>query len=215
MSPENVGPPTAPAPRPGETLVADIVFEGLKVVRRGQLPKLGARPGEPYDPQVVEEDVKKLMKSRKFIDVSPKIQNTPQGVLVIYQVVERHIIQYIKMVGNQGVLTSTLIGKTDLKVGDGMDPYSIKEARDKLEVYYQEHGWDRARVTIIEGNKPGDRGAIFLIDEGRAQRVWYTKFMGNTIATGSRLRTQIDSKPPILSLFKSYVYRQTIHEDAH
>ena len=213
MSPENVGPPTAPAPRPGETLVADIVFEGLKVVRRGSLPKLGTRAGEPYDPQVVEEDVKKLMKSRKFIDVSPKIQNTPQGVLVIYQVVERPIIQDIQMVGNQGVLTSTLIGKTDLKKGDGMDPYSIKEGRDKLESYYHEHGWDRARVTILEGNKPGDRRAIFLIDEGRAQRVWWTKFIGNSIATGSRLRTQIDSKPPILWLFKGYVDQKKIDED--
>jgi outer membrane protein insertion porin family len=213
MNPENVGPPNAPAARPGETLVADLVFEGLKVVRRGSLPKLGTRPGEPYDPQVVEDDVRKLMKSRKFIDVSPKVKNTPQGVLVIIQVVERPIIQDIQMVGNQGVLTSTLIGKTDLKKGDGMDPYSIKEARDKLEVYYQEHGWDRARISILEGNKAGDRRAIFLIDEGRAQRVWYTKFIGNTIATGSRLRTQIDSKPPILWLFKGYVDRKKIDED--
>ena len=202
--PENIGPaPTpgvssmpAPAPRPGETLVVEVVFEGMKLIRGGQLAKLGTRAGEPYDPQIVEEDVKKLMKSRKFIDVAPKIQSVPQGVIVIFQVVERPIIQYIKMVGNQGVLTSTLIGKTDLKVGDGMDPYSIKEARttSSRNVKHQEHGWDRARVSIIEGNKPGDKGAIFLIDEGRAQKVWWTKFVGNTIVTAARLRTQIEDQ---------------------
>ena len=212
-TPVNVGPASAPAPRPGVTPVADVVFEGLRLTRRGQLPKLGTRPNEPYDPQIVEEDVKRLMKSRKFIDVAPKIQSLPQGVRVIFQVVERPIIQYIKMVGNQGVLTSTLIGKTDLKVGDGMDPYSVKEGRDKLEAYYQEHGWDRARVAIVEGNKPGDRGAIFLIDEGRAQKVWWTKFVGNTIVSAARLRTQIATKPPILWIFKGYVNRKKIDED--
>jgi outer membrane protein insertion porin family len=110
-------------------------------------------------------------------------------------------------------LTSTLIGQTDLKVGDGMDPYSIKEARDKLEAYYQEHGWDRPRVTILEGNKPGDTNATFLIDEGRAQRVWWTKFDGNTIVSAARLRTQIDTKPPILWIFKGDVNRKRIDED--
>jgi outer membrane protein insertion porin family len=212
-NPEVVGPPNIPPPRPGETRVADVQFEGLKIVRRGQLPKLGTQPGEPYDPQVVEEDVRKLMKTRKFINALPVIKNTPQGPIVIFQVVERRVIQHITMVGNQGVLTSTLIGQTDLKIGDGMDPYSIKEARDKIESYYQEHGWDRPRVTILEGNKPGDTGATFLIDEGRARRVWYTKFVGNTIASSARLRTQIDSKPPILWLFKGDLSQKRVDED--
>jgi outer membrane protein insertion porin family len=212
-TPEVIGPPVAPSS--GETHVADVVFEGLKVVRRGQLPKLGTRPGEPYDPQIVEDDVRKLMKTRKFINVLPKIQNTPQGTgpVVIFQVVERRIIQHITMVGNQGVLTSTLIGQTDLKVGDGMDPYSIKEARDKLENYYQEHGWDRPRVTILEGNKPGDTGATFLIDEGRSRRVWWTNFVGNTIVGAGRLRTQIDTKPPILWIFKGDLNQKRLDED--
>lgn len=219
--PETVGPPNGsangqpnvPPLRPGETRVVNVVFEGMKSVSLGKLPKLGTRANEPYDPQVVEEDVRKLIKSRKFIDVQPKIQNTAQGVLVIFQVVERPLIHYIKMVGNEGVLTSTLIGKTDLKVSDGMDPYSIKEARDKLEVYYQEHGWAHVRISIIEGNKPGDQGAIFLIDEGDAPRIWKTKFVGNTISSGERLKTQIDSKPPILYLFKGYVDQKKIDED--
>jgi outer membrane protein assembly factor BamA len=111
-----------------------------------------------------------------------KIQPTPQGTVVIFQVVERRIIQHITMVGNQGVLTSTLIGQTDLKVGDGMDPYSIKEARDKLENYYQEHGCDRTSMTILEGNKPGDQGATFLIDEGRSGE-GRRHFVGNTIVS--------------------------------
>src|SRR5438105_6487920 len=39
-TPERVVSPNASARRPGETLVADVVFEGLKSVRHGSLPKL-------------------------------------------------------------------------------------------------------------------------------------------------------------------------------
>ncbi len=205
----------APAPlRPGETRVLQVQFDGLHPPNTFHLPHLATRAGEVYDPLSVEEDVKKMMKTRKFVDVTPKTQPVPpSGVIVIFQVVERPLIRFIKTVGNQGALTETLISKSELKVGEGMDPYSIKEARDKIESWYREHGWDRAHVSILEGNKPGDRGAIFLVDEGRKQKIWWVNFVGNTIADGARLAVIIDSKPGPLWLFKGEVDRKKIDED--
>jgi len=51
-------------------------------------------------------------------------------VIVIFQVVERPTNQYIKIVGCEHSLVSSLKSKTDLKEKDGLDPYAIKEARD-------------------------------------------------------------------------------------
>ncbi len=114
-----------------------------------------------------------MMKSKLFVDVSPKTQITSGGIVVIFQVIERPLIQSVTIVGNEGVLSSTLLKAAELEIGQGMDPYAIKEARDKIEVYYRDHGWDRVRVTVLEGNKPGDRNVVFLIDEGRADRLVY------------------------------------------
>ena len=56
-------------------------------------------------------------------------------------------------------------------------------------------------------------GATFLIDEGRARRVWWKNFVGNTIASSARMRTQIDTKPPILWIFKGDMNQKRIDED--
>ena len=66
---------------------------------------------------------------------------------------------------------------------------------------------------MLEGDKPEDRRAIFLINEGVKQKVWKTAFIGNTIASDDRLRTQIKSKSPFLYLFKGELDRKEVEED--
>src|SRR5690606_20150711 len=58
-------------------------------------------------------------------------------------------------------------------------------------------------------------GVTYLINEGTAQRIWKTKFVGNDsgFVSDSRLKTLIKSKPPILYLFKGYVDRERIDAD--
>jgi outer membrane protein insertion porin family len=66
---------------------------------------------------------------------------------------------------------------------------------------------------LLEGDKPEDHRAIFLINEGTKQKVWKATFVGNTIASDDRLRTQIKSKPPFLYLFKGELDRKEVDED--
>ena len=211
--------PTAVSSAPGQRIVLQVVVEGVKGNVDKGLPRLKTRSGEQYDPQVVEDDVRLLLKSRKYVDVSPKVQPVSGGVIVIFQVVERPTIKYIKIVGCENKLKNSLLSKTDLKEKDGLDPYAIKEARDKLETYYHESGYDRVRVTIAEGLSPGDQGVVLLIDEGRSQKIWTTNFVGNKFVSAARLATQISSNPPMLYSkylfggFKGEADRKKIDED--
>jgi len=82
-----------------------------------------------------------------------------------------------------------------------------------LQEYYQEKGYNKVSVHIIEGSKPKDRGVVYLINEGVKQKIWRVEFQNNTIATDGRLKTQISSKPPILYLFKGELDREKIDED--
>ena len=38
--------------------------------------------------------------------------------------------------------------------------------QDEIEELYHSRGYNSATVTLLEGNKPEDRRAIFLINEG-------------------------------------------------
>ena len=123
------------------------------------------------------------------------------------------MLESVSYVGNDAIRKSVLDKESGLKAGDAQDPYAVQEARRKIEQLYHTRGFSKARVTVWEGDKTGDRRAVFMINEGQKQRVLWTQFVGNTIASDSRLRTQIQSKPGILWFIKGEVDLQQIDED--
>jgi outer membrane protein insertion porin family len=178
-----------------------------------KMPKLSTRVGQPFDPRLVQEDVRSLASSRKFLDVKSQFQAVPGGIVVIFQVVERPTIEEVWFVGNQDIRTPTLRKKSELEKGQPLDPYAIEEARRRVESYYHEKGYNHVVLTTLEGDKPNDRRAVFLVDEGQSQRVLWVSFQGNTIASAARLRTQITVKPGVMWLFGGKVDRKKIDDD--
>jgi outer membrane protein insertion porin family len=200
------------APRAGEANVVEVVLEGNSTPLK-KLPRFSTRAGQPFDPRLVEDDVRSLHRSGRFIDIKPKYQRVPDGIVVIFHVVERPMIRKITYVGWKKVQPKKLQKESELKVGDALDPHMIEDARRRIEQYYHEHGFAKASVTVVEGTQIKDREVVFLINEGAKQRVWWTHFEGNTVASDSRLRTQIKSKPGVLWFLGGYVDPNKIDED--
>jgi outer membrane protein insertion porin family len=200
-----------PPPSAGEANVVEVVLEGNSTPIK-KLPKFSTRAGQPFDPRLVEDDVRALHRSGRFIDIKPKYQRVPDGLVVIFQVVERPIIRKITYVGHK-INVKKLEKAGELKVGDALDPHMIEDARRRIEEYYHEHGHAKASVTVVEGTQIKDREVVFLINEGARQRVWWTHFKGNTVASAARLRTQIQSKPGIFWFLGGYVDPKKINED--
>ena len=193
--------------------IVEVRIEGNHATEVSKLPKLVTRAGQTFDPQAIEEDVRSLHRSRKFIDVLPKYVRVTEGVVVIFQVVERPMLRYVKYIGNDQISSRALKKKSEIEVGDSMDPYVVEEARRRIESHYHEKGYDSAKVSTVEGSKPGDKGAVFLVDEGRSRKSLWTSFVGNSIASDARLLTQIKSKPGVFWLLGGEVDRQKIDED--
>jgi outer membrane protein insertion porin family len=193
--------------------IVEVRIEGNQVTEVSKLPTLQTRAGQIFDASMIEEDVRNLHRSRKFVDVHPKYVRVAEGIVVIFQVVERPMLGYVRFVGNQRVTTRTLGKKAEIDVGDSMDPYVVEEARRRIEAYYHEKGYDAAKVTTVEGNKTGDQGAVFLIDEGRARKSLWTTFVGNSIASDARLLTQIQSKPGVFWLLGGDIDREKVDAD--
>jgi outer membrane protein insertion porin family len=202
----------APAAAPADVIV-EVRIEGNHATDVSKLPKLVTRAGQIFDAQAIEEDVRTLHRSRKFVDVHPKYVRVAEGIVVVFQVVERPMLRYVKYVGNERVTTRALRKKSEIDVGDAMDPYVVEEARRRIESHYHEKGFDTARVTTVEGDKPGDKGAVFLIDEGRNRKALWTSFVGNTIASDARLLTQIKSKPGVLWFIGGNIDREVVEQD--
>jgi len=194
--------------------VAEVRVVGNKSLPLEKItPFIRTRAGRPFDKDVVEEDVRRLDSSKQFVNVKTYFQRTPAGRIVIYEVLERPILIDVKFVGNGNVSKKKLQKEAGLKAGDPLDPFAVEEARRKIEEYYHTNGYEKARVTLLEGDKPRDRNAIFLINEGVKQKVQYVTFVGNSIASDARLRTQIKTHHPYVYLFTGELDRKELDED--
>ena len=204
-----------PGMLPAEEPVVELQISGNRAVSREKIVRyIHTRPGRPFDLEVIEEDVRRLNQTGMFVDVKTFSQRVDHGRVVVFQVVERPILQDVCYIGNKKIKTKVLQKESNLKAGDSLDPYSVEETRRKLEQFYHGRGFSRARVSVWEGDKPDDRRVVFLINEGRKQRILWTQFVGNMIASDARLRTQIKSKPGILWFLKGEVDYEQIAEDA-
>ena len=207
--------PQVPPQSPREMVVELRIVGNRNVPVEKVITFIRTRAGRPYDPEMIEEDVRRLMSDRghHFVSVRPLTQKVPGGRIVTFELVERPVMGYIKYVGNQAVKKKVLAGETGLKANDAMDPFAVEEGRRRMEEYYHSKGFSKVQIQIFEGSKPSDRGAIYIINEGPKQRYLWTSFEGNTIANDGRLRTQIQAKPGFLWFFRGEVDRKQIDED--
>jgi outer membrane protein insertion porin family len=195
--------------------IVAVEIKGNQTVKRSKVESfLKTRAGRNFDPSVLEIDASALWASGLFRDVRTFTRRTPKGMIVTFELFERPTVGHVKFVGNRAITDKTLKKQADIEEGDSLDVYAVEEARRKIEEYYRSKGYRKTQVSILEGDRLQDRGVVLAISEGPQQRIWSVDFIGNTIATDSRLETQIKSRPGILKYFlRGEVNENLIDED--
>src|SRR4029077_13441717 len=96
--------------------VAEVRIVGNRLVPTPQiLNEMQTRVGRPYDPVMVQRDVRKLATKSWFVSVEPQIQLTPNGRIVVIKVIERPAIRYVEYLGNKSIRDTKLAKETGLK----------------------------------------------------------------------------------------------------
>ncbi len=195
---------------------------GVKIIGNRSVSELEIRrhikthKDRAYDPQLVQEDLRRLFATRKFHNVRVDKKVTPQGVFVTFEVLERPTIQEVLFIGNKYASDKKLLKESGLSKDDALNVYAVQEARRKVEEYYHGKGYAKVKVTVIEGDKAGDQRVVLRVDEGHIERIWTVNFVGNDphLVTDSRLKTLIKSKPGFLKyLFRGTADYSVIDED--
>ncbi len=211
---ETINPPAADVVDSTETVVS-IKIEGNATIPTEQITaQLMTRVGRQFDPDTIRRDVRHLYRQGWFVDVRPFSQPTDRGRVVIFRVKERPTIRYVEILGCNKISKDKLKKQIGLKVGDAIDPYRVEDARRQIEEFYKGKGFNRVQVFIKEGTELSHLGVVFEVNEGQSERIWSVKFVGNEFVSDRRLKTQIQSKPGILWVFKGKVNPEQIKADA-
>jgi outer membrane protein insertion porin family len=177
--------------------VLDVRIVGNNTVSTEKiLSTITTKPGRPYFEDTVKSDIAQLYSRRWFYDIRTDIDRKPEGVIVIFKVSERPVIQEVLFQGHDDrpFNKKKLMEMTDLRPGKAMDPEINRSAARQLERSYQDKGFPFATVELTEGGKYGDKRVVMRITQGPKTRIADIDFEGQQFVSGSRLETFLEQK---------------------
>ncbi len=196
--------------------VATLEIVGLKKVSE-QLVRNQIRQatGDPYDPQVVAQDVVRLTHLGRFKTVQTQVQQLPNGSLVIkYIFDEQPLISDVRVVGNKTLNDQELLALVVLRTGDPVDAFLIDRALSQIKRAYEEKGFFMTEVVLDRQLLEESGVLLFHVREGPKIRIRQMKFEGNQVFSDKEIRSQVRSKTYFLLLRNGELSRNALDDDA-
>lgn len=143
------------APYIGKIITKQII-KGNKVVPEADIAAvLKTKPGMAFSEAGLTEDLSAIYELGYFYDLRPEFKVVPEGVQVIYNVMENPVYKRTEIVG------STVLNKKNAEALFTMDTDKIANLREintsvqKLEEEYRSNGYILARVTDVHMEQDG------------------------------------------------------------
>jgi outer membrane protein assembly factor BamA len=132
-------------------IVSVDVTGNLHVPTQTIMSVIAARPGQPYDPKVVQQDLARINALGYFADIAPPlVRQRPNGIAITYRVVENPVLTKIVFTGNEKVPGDTLLALMDLSVGQVFNTNTFRQDVLKINNYYERIGYGGQVPTHVK-----------------------------------------------------------------
>jgi len=200
-------------------VISEVKIEGnVSVTSEKVRAKLLSKPGSPLDARAIDADIKTLMATKWFSDVSPSYDRDdrdPSGksYILYFTVKEMPVLRSVEFRGRTKIKQKELEDLTGLKAGNRADATRTHLAVGQIKRLYEEKGYELAEVKLLKGGNPGDTEIVISIFEGPKHYIASIDFKGNVFASDSMLKTKIGSRTRMLGLLWGKYHRDSLEED--
>jgi len=176
-----------------KVILKEIKIAGnLRVEDDGIRLHLKSRPGELFDPAVVEQDVKAIFRMGFFDDVQAEL--LPEGVLT-YAVKEKPYIREVKIQGASQVTKEKIESAFGVGPRTILDRTKVADGVDKVRKLYTEQGYVNAAIDYAVSVEASNQAVVTLdISEGTRLLIKKVLFEGNKNFSQSELKDLIATK---------------------
>jgi outer membrane protein assembly factor BamA len=159
---------SAPAAPPAPTVVSVAVTGNAHIPTDRILSVVKTKVGDPFDPAVVQQDLRAIADLGFFADQAPPIiKQRPDGVAVTYRVIENPVVTSIRFEGNKSVSADTLLALMDTAPGQVFNIKTYQQDVLKLNSYYDKIGFGGQLPSHVTDVNIGADGVLTLkIQEG-------------------------------------------------
>lgn len=171
-------PPVLSAQEKEKVILKEIRIAGnLRVEEDGIRLHVKSKTGEPFDPAVVDQDVKSIYRMGFFEDVKADISH--DGVLT-YSVKEKPYIKEVKIQGNSQVGRAKIESALGISPRTILDRNKISEGIEKVKKIYAEEGYLNARVDYAISVQENNQATVVVdVEEGKRLLIQRISFEGN------------------------------------
>jgi outer membrane protein insertion porin family len=150
---------------PTGKIVTSITVTGNHTVPESTI--MGAvkmKPGEALTADKVKQDMQAIYELGTFFDVVSNFNEVPEGVQVVYTVMENPVLQDIIIKGNTKVSSDKLNSMLTVKKGSILNSKALNDNVRAIEQYYHDQGYILTKVSDVA---MGDGGVLTIaINEG-------------------------------------------------
>ena len=143
------------APYIGKTITKQIIAGNTVVPEAEIAAALKTKPGMQFTEAGLSEDLSAIYDLGWFYDLYPEFKAVPEGVQVIYHVMENPVYQKTDVEGNTVLNKQRVASFFDLEQGKIANLKDINKCVQKLEEEYRSNGYILARVTDVHMEKDG------------------------------------------------------------
>jgi outer membrane protein insertion porin family len=152
------------------------------------------QPGDPYNPNAINRDVRTLQQTERFSRVSATLDVQPDGrVDVIYVIESKPRIRSIFVDGAEYSSNRRVRDLLELNIGDRVDDHTLAVRAQKVYEHYRKRYFLEPKLTwtIEVDEAAGTADVRIRVKEGPRAGVWRITFDGNDNVSSRELRRAI------------------------
>lgn len=164
-----------------ERVDTTLVVSSLEIIGSVNVPvnevakKIPIKVGGYFSKNKIIKGQRELLETGMYREVIPDVYQYPEGLVVVYSVIENPIINGIQIQGNTKYTTEELKGLIDIEPGKVLNLNNLRDARDKILKKYNEDGYVLAEIEDID--LTGGNDLTIVINEGTVDKVNFTKMV--------------------------------------
>lgn len=180
---------------PDGTTIRRVEVTGLKTISEGFVRRsIKTREGQPFLLAQTQEDVRELLRTRKFLNVVADPKMEEGEVVVTFTLQEKPEVTTLEIEGNKRFSSETLYKELSFASGQPLDRFEVNRGRENILRKYREKGFYYAQVDIDEKALEEESRVIYKIVEGPRVKVRHIVFEGVTAFSEVQLLLQVKSQ---------------------
>lgn len=179
----------------GEKLLEVQVQGNRRIESAAILNVVKFKSGDTLYSDKTDADIRAIYKLGHFQDVQASVEQTANGTVLIYTVMEKPIVREIKFEGNKELTTEKLKEVLEFRQNAIFSTKDLTKSITKMKKLYGDDGYYLAEITPqIDKSSASDLIVTFKIVEGQKVLITDIRFDGNKAFSNRKLHGVMETK---------------------